>query len=440
MTTGCDDGKTIKIWVGNESATFYQEIANDYIANHPEFGFNVKVIGADTGSAAGVITQDPSAAGDIYTVAHDNIGKLVDSNCAKPIIDEELIAQVEANNTEAFKKVCKVKWNNENYLFGVPYISQALMLYYNTELVTEEQAKTLEGLQEAAAAASTGTKKVKGITFTGTDGYNFSWSLLARKADDNSSTLKIFEGGEKSNCYAQGDDMVSIVKYQQRLFKDENGAMWPTDSGWATEISNGSALSVVGGAWHFDAFKSAVGESKMGVTVLPTFTLTSEDATGSFAAGTTFQAGTFADCKVFMINGASKQKKYAACQELIKYFSSKDIQNLSFKECLNIPAYIVADEYINSIKDELTTSEYSCAVAQTKMAEYGIPQPFINGTLNTYYYSKNAPDYYKNMIINDKDSYGTERKIREGLYTMEHIWQKGKVPSSFPDTLPEDIQ
>ena len=83
------------------------------------------------------------------------------------------------------------------------------------------------------------------------------------------------------------------------------------------------------------------------------------------------------------------------------------------------------------------------------MAGWGIPQPFLNGTLNTYYYSKNAPSVFKAMI--DKTAYPTTgniilteteslESIRKGLYLMEYLWMHGSNPSEIPvggGTLPK---
>ena len=96
-----DDG-VIRVWVGEESAEYYQKVCDEYIAAHSDFGYKIEVKGMDTGSIAGTITNDPTAAADIYTVAHDNIGKLASTQCAKPITDEALIAQVLADNPESY--------------------------------------------------------------------------------------------------------------------------------------------------------------------------------------------------------------------------------------------------------------------------------------------------------------------------------------------------
>ena len=90
-----------------------------------------------------------------------------------------------------------------------------------------------------------------------------------------------------------------------------------------------------------------------------------------------------ADCKCFMINANSTGSKYAKEQELIKYLSSKEVQNASYLACMNVPAYVGATDYIKQCFDEgkVTESEYNLAATQVAMSEWGIPQPFITGSL-----------------------------------------------------------
>ena len=74
------------------------------------------------------------------------------------------------------------------------------------------------------------------------------------------------------------------------------------------------------------------------------------------------------------------------------------------------------------------------------MAAYGIAQPFINGTLNSYFYSKGAPTLYTMVVENTDGKYGTTKAAREILYRMQHIWEKGKDPeTAVPSSLPKDI-
>ena len=445
-------GGTIRVWVGEESAEYYEKACNAYLKAHPDFGYSIEVKGMDTGTVAGTITTDPAAAADIYTVAHDNIGKLAASQCAKPITDQALIDQVIADNPESFQNVIYSVLEGQKYLYGVPYISQALVMYYNKALVTEEQAKTFEGLSEAAQAANT-----KAIIVTGDDGYNNSFTLLARKTSDKSTTVKIYEGaeavagGSKGESYCQGDDTIAAFRWMQRYFANPNGFKWASPDGWEKDLKNQGALAVIGGAWHFKAAAAALGESNLGIALIPTFTLTEEDVKGlsDVKAGDEFRGGTFADCKCFMINATSDAAKYVKEQELIKYLSSKDIQNESYLEAMNVPAYVGAADFIKQCFDEgkVSESEYNLAATQVSMAEWVIPQPFLTGTLNTYYYSKNTPSIFRAIIeksaypaTGDKVIEETEslEGIRKALYLIQYIWMHGVNPKEFPASYPAE--
>lgn len=450
--SSCGGKKKIVVWVGEESKTFYSDICKKFLEKeeNKDFGFDIEVVGMDTGSVAGTITTDPTKAADIYTVAHDNIGKLAAGNYAKPIVDKELSDQILNDNPESFKKVIYSNLGGKSYLFAAPYISQALFLYYNKTLVTEEQAKTFEGLKEAAAAAGT-----KAWTVTGDDGFNFSFPILATKVSDHSTTVKIYEGAasdgsSKGISNVQGDDTIAITRYMQRAIKDNNGFKFASSDGWDADLRNNGVLAVIGGAWHYNTAAASVSEANLGLALIPTMTLTESDVEGltGVAAGDVYRGGTFADCKCFMINGHSSADKYDAEQKLIKYLSSKEVQNESFKSVSNVPSYVGATEYIKGLYDNkgITENQYKLASCQVEMAEWGIPQPFITGSLNTYFYSKNAPAVYRAIVEGNKypstgDTILTETTsltgIRQGLYMMEYIWMKGKNPTlPFPTVLP----
>ena len=434
---GCGGGKgndnVITIWVGAESVQFYSEKVEEYKdyyakAKGETFPCTFSVKGVDTGTAADVWLQDPEVGADIFTIAHDNIAKLVDGNCPiMPVTDQALLSQVNEMNPASFLDVIKGTYREQTYTFAVPYISQALVLFYNKEYVTAEQAKTWEGLAEAAAAASTSLGKVvQAGSFLGTDGYNFSWPVLARKVSDNSTSVKIYEGGEQENCYFQGDDTVSIMKWTQDFFANENGAKFPTSDGWEVELQNKISLSVIGGAWSYPAAKAALG-SNLAITILPKFSITEESAYGSVTAGTQFQAGSFVDCKAFVMKRESKCAAYL--QDVVKFLTTADMQEQSFEACQNLPAYKNAATEFEAMKGE--SLEAQLAAAQVAMSEFGIPQPFgYKAKFNTYYYSKGAPEKIKAAIENVDGSYSTFDAIKAECQNVEHIWRKGKEISA----------
>lgn len=480
--TGCALNKnSIVVWVGSESVKFYRDAATQFLKENPDFGLKINVVGADTGGAAGQMVSDNTACGDIITIAHDNIGKLSQLSYIAPIIDEATLAQIDADNPVAFRNVVKNILGDgsdgHTYTFGVPYISQALFLYYDTRYVTDEEAETFESLTAAAKRFDDehGVTGTKCVTVTGTDGFNFSFPLLARKLDEvngtNSSSLRLYENGNAKDCYAQDNEQVAIMKWLQRSYANPNGIYIDSGSKWESDIENHKALAVIGGAWHYNSFHDAVtdmqGNTYMGVKKIPTFTLTDDDVAGIEAvtypddpdlpegirgmaddvptAGTKYRGGSFVDCKCFVINmtsimGSDGPTKYERMCELIKYFSSKDVQSRSFVEALNVPAYDGASDFIESVKDQVDETAYLMGTAQTGMGNYGISQPFLNATLNANYYQNGTPDYYKNCIMKIDGSGSDVNSIREVLWRMEYVWKWGAAAAKarFPGTYPAE--
>ena len=156
LLASCGKEDPLLIWVGSESVEFYQTQMDDYVAAYEEengeaFPYEVSVVGVDTGSAASTFLEDMEAGADIFTVAHDNLGKLTaGSSGIAPVTDEALLAQIENNNSDTFLDVIKNTVGGQEYTFGIPYIAQSLVLYYNTEFLDAEDVLTWEGIWDVS--------------------------------------------------------------------------------------------------------------------------------------------------------------------------------------------------------------------------------------------------------------------------------------------------
>lgn len=423
---GCKKKESITIWVGVESVDFYEAKMDEYVEDYKEkegkdFPYDVKVLAIDTGTAAGTFMDDPQAGADIFTVANDNIGRLTaGSSAIAPVQSQALLDQIAEDNPAAFLDVIKSKVDGTEYTFGVPYVAQSLVLFYNTSLATPEQSLSFEGLMEAAAAKSATTKAT---VITDDDGFNNSFLLLARNKANLETSLKLFPGGVAEDSFGTGDDTISVLKWGQRFFTNPNGGMMPDSDGWEKALKEELVLSVIGGAWHYNAAKSALG-TKLGVEILPSFTLTEQDAYGTIAAGTEFQSGSFTDAKVFVMKKGNKQEKQEYIEDVILFLTSKEVQEESFIAANNLPAYKNAPEEFDSMKDD--SLEVQLAVKQLEMFDYGISQPFgAQAKFNTWYYSKNGPALINEILKNTGNNFTTHAQIKAQMEIVEHIWKFG---------------
>lgn len=435
--TSCKE-KELTIWVGVESQQFYQEKMAEYVQNYKEkegkdFPVKVAVKAVDTGTAAGVFLNDVQVGGDIITVAHDNLGKLIEGSSAiAPIENEQLINQINNDNHEAYVNAVKGFVQGEEYYFGVPYVGQSLILYYNTEFITEQQVDSWEGIIEAATEANK-----QAFSITGTDGFNNSFLLLAVSEDEKTSSLKLYENGNIENNYVTGPDVLSFIKYGQKvLFGSKNGGKRPTESGWEVELSNEISLSVIGGAWHFSAAQAALG-SNLGIAKLPTFTLTEDTVydveNNSDLVGKTFRSGTFADVKMFVKKKNSAYSEYL--DDILLFLSSKEVQEESFVAANNLPSYKNATTEFDSFDEANATTEeqktaLKLAATQIDMFAYGMPQPFgVDPLFNFYYYSKNGPERLMDVLDNNRGdgNFTTDKALLDEMKIIENIWITGRV-------------
>ncbi|MCL2065989.1 MAG: extracellular solute-binding protein [Treponema sp.] len=441
LSAGGGREDNIKIWVGSESRDFYQRKMNEWVEkynrdNSRPFPWGVVVESVDTGSAAAKFLDDTAAGADILTIAHDNLGRLIaGSSAIGPITDPDLLRQIQNDNPSIFFDVIKGRVSDVEYTFGVPYISQALVLYYNNSFLTAEDVKTWEGIWAKARAAGK-----QSVTITDNDGYNNSFLVLATRESDGRSVADLYLNSQYQNCNFTSDLALATMKWGQRFFTDVSqdgrtyyGARKAADSGWEVELKNEVSLSLIGGAWHFNAARAALG-SKLGIAILPNFTLSQADVAGTnIAAGTVMRSGTFADAKMFVIKKYPRgDQKAEAVQQILMYLSSKAMQEEAFAACANLPAYKNASAEFSAIR--AGTIEALLAHCQLEMFARGRPQPFgVNARMNNWYYSQGAPAIVYDILTNARDAYGrslydTTAQVKEGMALVEAIWKTGRRP------------
>jgi len=424
--------KSLTIWVGTESQQFYQQMVDDYVENynttHEEnFPSKIVVQGVDSGAAAAQFLDDTEAGPDIFTIPHDNLGKLTaGSSSIAAITNQTLIAQMEADNPQTFLDVSKSTVDGTTYYFAVPYVSQSLVLYYNSSVLTAQDVETWEGISaKAAAYTSTIGHDVKASTILATDGYNNSFLLLSEyynSSNELTTSVQLYENGVASACYATGDDTIAAMKWGRRYFQMTSGGIDKGgSSGWEEELKDEYSLCLIGGAWNYNAALAALGNN-LGIAVLPEFTITDADAYGTITAGTVYQSGTFTDCKCFVMKKGSNYQAYL--EDILIYLSSVSVQEESFETCANLPAYKnAADEFAAMNADTLAAKLASCEI---EMFNYGIAQPFgYVQKYNTWYYSKGTPDLIYAMLKNTDNAYPDDASILNCLQTCETIWKTG---------------
>ena len=115
--------------------------------------------------------------------------------------------------------------------------------------------------------------------------------------------------------------------------------------------------------------------------------------------------------------------------DLLKYLSSKEVQEKCFVDNGSVPSYKNALTEFKSMQDDSKTS-VKMAKIQLEMSDWGIPQPFgLDPHFNTYYYSKSGDALFQDLM-KDPVEFSTPEKILDQLKIIENIYKTGTKPAA----------
>jgi maltose-binding protein MalE len=152
-TTAAEALPPLVIWADEKRAPVIESIAPAFTE---ATGVEVQVILVDFGDMKDeVTTKGPAGEGpDIFIGAHDWVGELADNGAVAPID----LGGRDSEFTETGLNA--LKWGGTQY--GLPYVTEAVALYYNTDLVPEAP-KTLAELTAACDAAGDAIENCLGV-------------------------------------------------------------------------------------------------------------------------------------------------------------------------------------------------------------------------------------------------------------------------------------
>ena len=140
---------TLKIWADDTRTPILLELAEEFRAE-----YNVELIVEDLGRVQDIrtpiITAAPAGEGpDIFIGVHDWLGAMVESGLVAPIDLGDKQDQFVELSLESFTYT-------DGNLYGLPYATENLGFFYNTDLVSEPPATWEEALEIARALKAEG--------------------------------------------------------------------------------------------------------------------------------------------------------------------------------------------------------------------------------------------------------------------------------------------
>ena len=241
---------------------------------------------------------------DVFTFADDQLNALAAAGALDPIENADEIRDRNLSSTIQAATV-----NNQLYAYPLT-ADNGYFLYYNKEYITEEQAKTLDGILEATAAS--------GKLFT--MDWSSAWYVYSFFGNTGLQ-VGLNDDGITNYCtWNQTDGNIRGIDVAQAMLQIAGNAGFAshTDEEFLDGVRNGSVIAGVSGVWNSVAIKEVWGENT-GAAKLPTYSCN----------GSQVQMASFSGCKLIGVNAYSEHPEWAS--KLAEWITNEENQRLRFE-------------------------------------------------------------------------------------------------------------
>ncbi len=342
---------TLRMWGAEEDQAMLQGMIDSFKTKYADYAnFDIQLGVESESTAKDTILTDVEAAADVFAFASDQIVDLVNAGALLSIDSMDQALQTYAGKTVADVKsanasgsVDAATYNDTLYAFPMS-ADNGYFLYYDSSVVTPEDAASWDSLLAAADAAG---KKV-GMTFA-SGWYNASFFYGA------GFTTGLNADGTTAIDWNGTADVTGVQVVQSMLDIAGNSAfMAIADGDISNQIASGALCAVVSGTWDASAAQAAFGDG-YAATKLPTYT----------CDGKQIQQGSVAGFKCVGVNAYSKNAGWAAL--LADWITNEENQKIRFE------TREIGPSNINAAASDAVAANTAIA-ALSEQSAYGVVQ------------------------------------------------------------------
>ena len=334
----------ITMWVSEVDgmAALTQEMIDAFEVAYPGIVINAQIEGVSEADAGAKVIADVASAPDIYCFAQDQMARLVQAAAlAQPAGD--VAAMIKEQNDAGAVAAASVAGT----LYAYPMTSDnGYYLYYNTSIISEEDAESLEAIIAACEA-----NNVKFRYALENAWYTASFFFGAGAH----SNWTMNEAGEFTSVDDNFNSEIGLIamKGMEKLAKspayDSNADIF-TDAG-----------AIVTGIWNANAAADHFGEN-LGATDLPSYEVD----------GTSYHLGSFSGNKLMGVKPQSDSLRGAVLSLLAQFLTNGENQLKRYNQFQWGPSNLEAQA------NEAVQANISLA-ALAKQNAVGVPQGQIHG-------------------------------------------------------------
>lgn len=293
------------VWGAEEDTELMNQIIQDFQTNYQgEADFQISFEVQGEAQCKDVLLGGLEDGADVFTFADDQLNALAAAGALDPIENANEIRDRNLSNTVEAATV-----NNQLYAYPLT-ADNGYFLYYNKQYITDEQAKTLDGILEAAVA--------NGKLFV--MDWSSAWYVYSFFGNTGLQ-VGLNDDGITNYCtWNQTDGEIQGIDVARAMLRiaENPGFASCTDEEFLEGVKDGSVIAGVSGVWNSVALKEVWGEN-IGAAKLPTYSCNERQ----------IQMASFSGCKLIGVNAYSEHRKWAA--KLAKWITNEENQRLRFE-------------------------------------------------------------------------------------------------------------
>lgn len=344
----------LKLWVGLNQGDFYRNLVKDFEEEN-----NVEVEVVEVENPNEDLLKDVESAADVLKVPHDQLGKLVEAGTIYP--NEKYGDLVKEENID-------LAYQGATYdgeIYGYPASADCMFLYYDKNVYTEDDVKTMEGLTSKG-------KVGLNLTDEGADFRLTPWFIA------NGAYLYGKNGDDVKGSTLNNGQGLDVLKWIANAKNNEN--IVPVSSEEISALQDGKINALFSGVWNAENIEKILGDN-MGTAVYPT---------NDFGDGEV-NLKAFAQVSLFVVNVASKNPGLA--MDLARYVTTEESQ-ISATEAINtVPSNESAREQLSQEGNQIVKTVIEGTSADHSVLMPNIPEmknfwPYMNALLVDAYNGK----------------------------------------------------
>ena len=349
---------TLKIWVPEEAVEDTDAAVKAFDDLHDEFNitYEIAVVGID--EAPQQLGTDPDTAADIFYTPSGGVADLVNKGLLLPITkDFETIA---SDLPESALTAVTV----DGLTYAVPFSPNTYFMYYNKDLLTEDDVKSLETI----------LSKDTGVDYNFSTNITNSWYIESFFLGAG-CTLFGPDGTDPSECSWNDETGLAAAEYIIDLVGNPK-YLENKDGVGGAEFKNGNLAAITDGAWSVSTYRESLGD-KLGAVALPTANIGGNDV----------QLSNFVDFKTITVK--SNTAFPLAAQQLAVYLANPENSLVRYQNQGDVPvlnSLAASDEIVSDEVAAALNAQASKATNQpsiSKMGDYWTPaQAFGEGVVS----------------------------------------------------------